>query len=78
LTRQLPADRRDRPSWRHVTAEFEKATDGTDPAGAAVALHMALVLGGKLPIAAAKMVVVATASLDADPYIPHHWTNMPS
>jgi hypothetical protein len=32
LMRHLPEDRRERPTWRHVASQLDKAAAGTDPA----------------------------------------------
>jgi hypothetical protein len=41
----LPADRRERPTWRHVDAELGKAAAGAaDPGDVAIALRMVLML----------------------------------
>jgi hypothetical protein len=42
----LPADRRDRTTWRHVIAELAKAAGGSDPADASIALRMVLSIEG--------------------------------
>ena len=46
LIRHLPEDRRARPTWRHVTAELERAAAGADMADVSIALRMALMLEG--------------------------------
>ena len=46
LIGHLPADRRDRTTWRHVIAELAKAAGGSDPADASIALRMALSIEG--------------------------------
>jgi hypothetical protein len=42
LMRHLPEDRRERPTWRHVASQLDKAAAGTDPADFVVALRMVL------------------------------------
>jgi len=42
----LPADRRDRTTWRHVAGELAKATAGADPADVAIALRLVLSIEG--------------------------------
>jgi hypothetical protein len=44
LMRHIPADRRERSTWRHVDAELGKAAAGADPADVAIALRMVLML----------------------------------
>ncbi len=46
LMRHLPAEHRERPTWRHVAAELEKAAAGADVVDVAVALRLALSLEG--------------------------------
>jgi hypothetical protein len=46
LIGHLPADRRDRTTWRHVIAELAKAAGGSDPADASIALRMVLSIEG--------------------------------
>jgi hypothetical protein len=46
LMRHLPPEHRERPTWRHVAAELEKAAAGADPVDVAVALRLALSLEG--------------------------------
>lgn len=46
VEKHLPQRHRDRPSWRHVTAELEKAAAGADALDVAVALRLALALEG--------------------------------
>ena len=42
IERHLPVHFRDKPAWRHVSAELAKAAAGGDAADVAVALRMAL------------------------------------
>ncbi len=42
--RHLAEDRRPRPTWRHVTAELDKAAAGADTADVSIALRLALML----------------------------------
>jgi hypothetical protein len=42
LLRHLPADHRERPTWRHVAAELDKAAAGADVVDIFVALWLAL------------------------------------
>jgi hypothetical protein len=44
LIRRLPVGHRDRPAWRHVAAELDKAAPGADPVDVSVALRLALFL----------------------------------
>ncbi len=44
LMRHLPAEHRERPTWRHVAAELEQAAAGADPVDVAIALRLALML----------------------------------
>ena len=44
LMRHLPADRRTRPTWRHVAAELAKAAIGAAPAEVSIALRLALMI----------------------------------
>jgi hypothetical protein len=44
LLRHLPADHRNKETWRHVAAELDKATAGADVVDVAVALRMVLML----------------------------------
>ena len=44
LIRHLPAEHRERPTWRHVAAELEQAAAGADTVDVAVALRLALML----------------------------------
>ena len=44
LMRHLPAEHRERPTWRHVAAELEQAAAGADTVDVAVALRLALML----------------------------------
>ena len=44
LMRHLPEDRRERPTWRHVAAELDKAAAGADTADVSIALRMALMI----------------------------------
>jgi hypothetical protein len=46
LMRHLPADRRDKRTWRHVTAELDRAAAGADPAEVAIAVRLVLMLEG--------------------------------
>ncbi len=46
LMRHLPADRRERSTWRHVASELEKAAIEGDTIDVAIALRMVLVLEG--------------------------------
>jgi hypothetical protein len=46
LTRHLPADRRDRTTWRHVMVELDKAAAGADPAEVSIALRLVLSIEG--------------------------------
>jgi hypothetical protein len=44
--RHVPADRRTRPTWRHVIAELAKAAAGADTAEVSIALRMVLSMEG--------------------------------
>jgi hypothetical protein len=44
LMRHLPAEHRERPTWRHVAAELEQAAAGADTVDVVVALRLALML----------------------------------
>ncbi len=44
LIRHLPAEHRERPTWRHVAAVLEQAAAGADAVDVAVALRLALML----------------------------------
>jgi hypothetical protein len=46
IDKHLPAHFRDKPTWRHVAAELDKAAAGGDAADVAVALRIALSLEG--------------------------------
>ncbi len=46
LMRHLPADRRERPTWRHVARQLEEAAAGADTVNVAISLRMALMLEG--------------------------------
>jgi hypothetical protein len=46
LLRHLPEDRRERSTWRHVAAQFEKAALKGDTKDLAIALRMVLMLEG--------------------------------
>jgi hypothetical protein len=46
IAKHLPAHYQDKPSWRHVAAELDKAAAGGDPAHVAIALRIALSLEG--------------------------------
>jgi hypothetical protein len=46
LMRHLPADRRDRATWRHVAAQLDEAAAGADTVDVAVALRMVLSIEG--------------------------------
>jgi hypothetical protein len=46
LMRHLPADHRERQTWRHVAGELEKATAGADVVDVLVALRLVLSLEG--------------------------------
>jgi hypothetical protein len=45
LMRHLPPGCRERPTWRHVAAELERAVAGADTVDVAIALRLALMLG---------------------------------
>jgi hypothetical protein len=44
LMRHIPADRRERSTWRPLHAQHGKAAAGADPADVAIALRMVLML----------------------------------
>ena len=44
INKHLPKDRRDRRTWRVVTAELDKAAAGADTTGVAIALRLALII----------------------------------
>ena len=44
IDKHLPKDRHDRPTWRHVAAELNKAAAGSDTADVAIALRLALII----------------------------------
>ena len=44
INKHLPKDRRDRRTWRLVTAELDKAAAGADTTGVAIALRLALII----------------------------------
>jgi hypothetical protein len=46
VERHLPAECRQRDTWRHVANELREAANGGDPADASVALRMVLMLEG--------------------------------
>jgi hypothetical protein len=46
LMRHLPADRRERSTWRRVAVDIEAAAGGEDIEGAVIALRMVLMLEG--------------------------------
>jgi hypothetical protein len=46
LMQHLPEDRRARTTWRYVAAQLAEAAAGADPAGAAIALRVVLMLEG--------------------------------
>jgi hypothetical protein len=46
LMRHVPADRRTRPTWRHVIAELAKAAARADTAEVSIALRMVLSMEG--------------------------------
>jgi hypothetical protein len=46
LMRHLPADRRQRSTWRHVDAQLEQAAAGADTINVSIALRMVLSLEG--------------------------------
>ena len=46
LMRHLPADRRERPTWRHVAAQLTEAAADADRAEVSIALRMVLMLEG--------------------------------
>ena len=46
LMRHLPEDRRERPTWRYVTAQLAEAAAGADTVDVAIALRMVLMLEG--------------------------------
>ncbi len=46
LMQHLPADRRERSTWRRVAADIEAAAAGGDIEGAAIGLRMVLMLEG--------------------------------
>jgi hypothetical protein len=54
LMRHLPADRRDRATWRHVAAQLNEAAAGADPTDVVVALRMVFMLEGVGPFAVTK------------------------
>ncbi len=44
LMRHLPAEHRERSTWRHVAAELEQAAAGADTVNVAVALRLVLMM----------------------------------
>jgi hypothetical protein len=46
LMRHLPADRRQRTTWRHVAAQLTEAADGAGTADVAIALRLVLSIEG--------------------------------
>jgi hypothetical protein len=46
LMQHLPADRRARPTWRHVAAQLNEAAAGADPADVSVAFRLVLSIEG--------------------------------
>ena len=46
LIEQLPEDRREKSTWRHVAAQLEQAAAGVDVVGLGIALRLALMLEG--------------------------------
>lgn len=44
LMRHLPSEHRNKPTWRHVADELDKAAGGGDETDVAVALRMVLML----------------------------------
>lgn len=46
IEKHLPADRRDRPTWRYVAARLKEAAAGADTVDVAVPLQMVLSMEG--------------------------------
>jgi hypothetical protein len=46
LIEQLPEDRREKATWRHVAAQLEQAAAGVDVVDLGIALRLALMLEG--------------------------------
>jgi hypothetical protein len=46
LIQHLPEDRREKPTWQHVTAQLEQAAAGVDVVDLGIALRLALMLEG--------------------------------
>jgi hypothetical protein len=46
IEKHLPADRRERSTWRHVAAQLAEAAAGVDTADVAIALRLVLSMEG--------------------------------
>jgi hypothetical protein len=46
MEKHLPADRRERPTWRHVAIELDKAAACADTGDVSIALRMVLSIEG--------------------------------
>ena len=46
LIQHLPEDRREKPTWQHITAQLEQAAAGVDVVDLGIALRLALMLEG--------------------------------
>jgi hypothetical protein len=46
LIQHLPEDRREKPTWQHITAQLEQAAAGVDMVDLGIALRLALMLEG--------------------------------
>jgi len=46
LIEHLPEDRREKPTWQHITAQLEQAAAGVDVVDLGIALRLALMLEG--------------------------------
>ena len=46
LIQHLPQDRREKPTWQHITVQLEQAAAGVDVVDLGIALRLALMLEG--------------------------------